>query len=58
MVDALPLAIRGIAGEVGVGGWVEVTAFPLARLLVAMKRSWLWRVGSIFGVLLGIFLFC
>jgi hypothetical protein len=35
------------ASKVGVGGWVEVTAFPLGQLLVAMKQSWLWRVGGI-----------
>ena len=47
----------GIPVEVGRGGWVEVTVFPLARLLVEMKRSWLWGVGSIFCVYLVFFVF-
>ncbi len=44
----------GIAGEVG-GEAGLITMFPLARLLVEMKQSWLWGLGSIFFVLLGIF---
>jgi hypothetical protein len=48
------LVIRDCWGGWG-GGWVEVTAFPLARLLMEMKQSWLWGVGGIFCILLGSF---